>query len=300
MSAGPLPVVVLSGFLGSGKTTFVKRLLSQAKAEAPELRIGVVLNEVGIAGIDSISATAFSELSDACACCVRSDDFVATLNQLQARGDLDWVLLETTGIADPLALAWRIETRSLLPNLALECVLTAVDPTTPEAFVRDEWNAQVLAADWVMLTKQDLASGPQNEAAEQAVRRVRADAQRMSEDAVRAALIVRPPSLREPPAGFRFVTPTHSRLSGLIISSHREFKLAELEAWLEALPDEIVRVKAIVNSDEGWASLHRVGRRLNTEFDVAAPAHGESRFAFFADDVETRFRSLVEPVVGKI
>ncbi len=282
-----LPVVVLSGFLGAGKTTLLRRLLAEASA----LRIGVVLNELGVAGIDTVSARAFQELTDACACCVRSDDFVAAMREMAARGDLDLVILETTGVADPLPIMWRLENRALLPEIQLECVIAAVDPTGSHAHDRDEWAAQVQAADWIVLTKTDIATPAERDQAARAVRALQPGARFLEPAMLAQALINRPPDLvsRELPA---FAPARHSRLSGVILSDLSLFSLDALEDCFESLAPDVLRAKAIAQTDRGWVALHRVGPRMSTELDQPPPPHGESRFAFFGDDLESRRSDL--------
>jgi G3E family GTPase len=261
-----LPVVVLTGFLGAGKTTLLRRILTQP------LRIGVVLNEIGAAGIDAVSALAFKELSEACACCVRSDDFETTMKQMAARGDLDLVILETTGTADPLPIMWRLER---IEAITLECVVTVLDATLP--FTPNEWIAQVQAADWIVLSKTDLAPP---EAAIAAAKNVQPAARFLDDAALVETLTTRGSDLRETP---QFAVARHSRLRGVVLQETGTFDADAIERVFEDLPAHIVRAKAIVRSECGWLSIHRVGTRLHLEPDQAAPAHGESRFAFFSE-----------------
>ncbi|MGZ5466903.1 MAG: GTP-binding protein, partial [Thermoanaerobaculia bacterium] len=104
--ARPLPVTLVAGFLGAGKTTLLNRLL----AGASSLRVGVLQNERGFAGIDDAPAAARArvEIAEGCACCVRNPDLVNAVRELSSRGDLDWLLFAASGLADPLPLVWTL------------------------------------------------------------------------------------------------------------------------------------------------------------------------------------------------
>src|SRR5271154_6131059 len=102
-----IPVSVISGFLGAGKTTLVNHLMRQHTTE----RIGVVVNEFGEVGIDGQLIVAdqevLIEISNGCVCCTVRADLVASVKELLARtrqgGDqrLDRLIIETSGLADP-------------------------------------------------------------------------------------------------------------------------------------------------------------------------------------------------------
>ena len=98
-----VPVVLVSGFLGSGKTTLVRHLLADARRRA--VRVAVISNELGELGIDrSLLANASEdliELAGGCICCRLSDRFVDTLELLHARAQPERVIVETSGVALP-------------------------------------------------------------------------------------------------------------------------------------------------------------------------------------------------------
>ena len=168
-ASGRLPVFVLTGFLGSGKTTVLNRLLRER-----ELRdTAVVVNELGAVGIDHLlvesSDDTVVELAGGCLCCAVRGDLALTLADLAARREagacapFSRILIETSGLADPTPV------ESLLladPALAERFVFAGVSacvsaPDGDAALDRyPEAARQIAVADLIVLTKTDLAAAP--------------------------------------------------------------------------------------------------------------------------------------------
>ena len=118
--AGKIPVTIVTGFLGSGKTTLISTLLPHPQMN----RVAVVINEVGEIGIDHDLVTMSSEnvtlLANGCICCSVRTDIQETLRDLFARRqvgevfDFDRVIIETTGLADPAPLLQTLTSDTLL------------------------------------------------------------------------------------------------------------------------------------------------------------------------------------------
>ncbi len=131
--SAPLPVTLLSGFLGAGKTTVLNALLNNADG----LRFAIVENEFGAINIDSQLISRQSggiiELTNGCVCCTVNDDLVRGLLDLAARrasGDLafDWIVIETTGLADPGAVAQTFfAAPELRDDFMLDGIVVVVD-----------------------------------------------------------------------------------------------------------------------------------------------------------------------------
>lgn len=176
-----IPITLLTGFLGAGKTTLVNQILSNAT----DRKIAVIVNEFGEIGIDgdliSRASDDMLELANGCICCSSKDDLMEALYKLymrraglaEPRVDFDRVLIETTGLANPLPLAQAFYTdMSLSLTYRLDAIVTLVDlkhvslqlENAPEA------ERQIALADKILLTKRDLVSDEEYEKALSLVR----------------------------------------------------------------------------------------------------------------------------------
>jgi G3E family GTPase len=169
MSTDVIPVSVLTGFLGSGKTTMLRHLL-----RAPEFsRTAVIINEFGEVGLDheliEASEDSVIELQTGCLCCKVRTDLAETLADLLRRRDEDRctrferIVIETSGLADPAPILQTLMTDATVAGrLVLGGVVTTVDAVTGVATLAREGvsQKQVAVADRIVLTKTDLAGDP--------------------------------------------------------------------------------------------------------------------------------------------
>ena len=166
---GRIPVTLVTGFLGSGKTTFINKAL-----RAPELsRTVVVVNEFGEVGLDhqlfASSSDAVIVLENGCLCCTVRSDLVSTLNNLfrdrqAGRIGFDHVVIETSGLAEPGPVLQAFLSEPTLDGLfRVAGVVTLVDAVNWEATTEahDEAVRQVALADRILITKLDLVEGGQ-------------------------------------------------------------------------------------------------------------------------------------------
>ena len=157
-----VPVTILTGFLGSGKTTLLNRILTEEHGK----RIAVIENEFGEVGIDQalvINADEeVFEMSNGCICCTVRGDLIRVLNNLNKRRDkFDYVLVETTGLADPGPVAQTFfMDDELRAEYALDGIVTLVDAAHIEQQLgrSDESTEQIAFADVLLLNKTDLVS----------------------------------------------------------------------------------------------------------------------------------------------
>ena len=157
-----VPVTILTGFLGSGKTTLLNRILTEEHGK----RIAVIENEFGEVGIDQalvINADEeVFEMSNGCICCTVRGDLIRVLNNLNKRRDkFDYVLVETTGLADPGPVAQTFfMDDDLRADYALDGIVTLVDAAHIEQQLgrSDESTEQIAFADVLVLNKTDLVN----------------------------------------------------------------------------------------------------------------------------------------------
>jgi len=169
MSSSLVPVTLLTGFLGSGKTTVLNRLLKRPEMGAT----AVIVNEFGEIGLDHVLIERASAdtvlLASGCICCTVRDDLGATLAQLmlqRARGEVPAftrVVVETTGLADPAPILHLVMTDpAVAARYRLGGVVTTVDAVNGSATLDRHAEAvkQAALAERLLVTKTDLAPAP--------------------------------------------------------------------------------------------------------------------------------------------
>lgn len=156
-----IPVTILTGFLGAGKTTFLNKIVRNNK----DKKIAIIENEFGETGIDGDLIIGASEgvfeLANGCICCTMNDEMMEVLNKiLQADFEVDHLIIETTGVADPgkVALSFLAD-----PDVAKRFVIQSIIALADARFLEQQLERegvacrQIAMADTVILAKSELA-----------------------------------------------------------------------------------------------------------------------------------------------
>ena len=313
-AAHAMPVTVLTGFLGAGKTTLVNRIL----AEQHGLRIAVLVNDFGEIDIDSELIVGVESgtvsLANGCVCCEVRDDLIGAIDSvLRADDGLDAIVLEASGVAEPMGIARTFTAPGYRDRIRLDGIVAVVDAEqlpaqAADPATRDLVFGQIGFSDLVVLNKIDLA-----------------DRQRVDE--VRDFVLSRLPAVRiiesvradipfEVLIGARSVDDTDERTAGNHGDDHQQeghehrvgfvswvyrrdgmFDAAKVEAAIAEMPRSVYRIKGFMHGrDEPDHRLlvQAVGMRADiTPFDEWGGDDRPTALVIIADE-RTVDRELVE------
>lgn len=276
-----IPAVVVSGFLGSGKTTLVRHLLAEAQRSGR--RAAVVSNEFGELGIDgallSRAGDDYVELSGGCVCCRLSDELVETLQMLRERVNPDLVIVETSGIALPFDVQLNFWREPIADWIEIDVAVVVVN-AEQLADGRDLdgiFAQQVSSADLLLLNKLDLVDARALPKLEAALREIEPDAPLVH--AIHAQLDT---ALLFPPDPDRVRERRRSEPSDIQPHHHDEFVAEEFSVAEGVEPNVLLervralaplRAKGFVISSEGPRILQGVGPRIElSKLDFVPPA----------------------------
>ncbi len=316
-------VVILTGFLGAGKTTLLNTLLRQTTE-----RLGVIINDFGDINVDAslvsgqVAVDGEAALQGGCVCCTIRDDLLMALLRLRRRADPPRrVILETSGVSDPAAVARTFVHPRVAPYIELACIVGCVDPLSfPKLGAEDRALAegQLRVCDFVLLTKSEVCSAEQRRAARSAVQALAPGARILTASRAYAPseLLLDCPTLwdearvldttetfERPHVHALAETPGHhhhhhhdghafetwSYESSAPLSIHR------LHATLLALPAAVFRAKGFVHGGEDPSvrvEVHVVGGRVDMRVASATNPPPLAQLVFLAREGHLEPRTL--------
>jgi len=292
----PVPILLVAGFLGAGKTTVVNHLLAHAEGR----RIAAVVNDFGAINIDAeLIAGASAEggdgvvsLANGCICCSLEGDLLRTLAAILRRDPRpDRIVIETSGVADPADIVRNLMDPVIWRAAPLETVLCVVDATAPPEALDDALlRSQLRAADVVALSKTDLVDAVGHDRIRAAIAALRPAAVLVDavDGDVPAALLF-PDDPRQPHAprdpGRRH--PASDRFETLSWMSDQPLSLPRLQAAIGRLAPRLARAKGLFETVEqpGRQMLFQLagGRATLSAAGSPAPDMPRARIVFIAE-----------------
>ena len=266
-----IPALIVSGFLGSGKTTLVRRLLQAAQREGA--RVAFISNELGELGIDQAllggGAEATVELAGGCVCCALNDELYDTLIALHERVNPDRVVIETSGVAVPHDVQITLYQPPIRDWISEEAIVVVVNAEQVKLGVELEgtFTEQIESADLVLLNKTDLIEADD---APGLMRRLALmnpgvpvlPCERSDVDP-RLLLAASAGPRTQPPAPHEDHEHHHQDYESFEIRVPDGLDLEAIEERVRPLG--ALRVKGFVRTEDGPAALQGVGRRLELQ-----------------------------------
>jgi len=278
-----LPVTIITGFLGSGKTTLLNHILAKQQG----LKIAVMVNEIGDIGIDSelivSSGDDMLELSNGCICCSMNNDLVdAIFGVLRGDRQVDYLIIETTGLADPLPVVLTFLRSEFRNQIRVDSVITVADAENfgLELFQGAAALNQLRFTDVVLLNKCDLVEAERLFDIETKIRALndRARIARTTRCEISLPLILSVGVFQsdmyysDHQACDSDASCDHSHLQSdgfdsISFESYQPLVAEKFQKFLERLPDNVFRAKGIlwINENEKRYIFHLVGKRFTLD-----------------------------------
>ena len=271
----PIPVTIIGGFLGAGKTTLLNHILSENHG----LRAAVLVNDFGVINIDAKLIVGVEDetinLANGCICCNIRDDLVgACLGLLQRPNPPEYLIIETSGVSNPLQIANTFLLPELQSTLALDSILCVVDCEqilSLPAESGDLARIQIASADILILNKTDLVDSDTLEKIKTEIYKISSGSQVIESKYGKVPITL----IFGADSGKRIEKPSltsehhshhhqHGNFSTWHWTCDRPLSLLKLRAFFENLPQSIYRAKGIVYLEEipdYQVILQKVGKR---------------------------------------
>ena len=287
------PITIITGYLGAGKTTLLRKILKEANR-----KIAVLMNEFGEISVDAEiikgKAVDMIEIQGGCVCCSLTGEFEEAIKEVLEKANPDLIVVETTGVAEPDAIAFDVQEN--MPEVRLDGIVTIVDCDSLVRFPShgQTGRVQIEMADILILNKTDLVDGAKLEQVENKVKALNANATifRTKKCNLDTRLLF----------GLEIEKTFPSRKQGQEESWHlegfenfayfRETKLdkEKFESFLQGLPREVYRAKGFVLFDDGIYLFNYVGGRH--DFEKLSTKH-DNEIVFIGQGIKQYMKRII-------
>lgn len=286
----PVPILLITGFLGAGKTTLVNRILQQADGR----RIAAVVNDFGAINIDAEliagAENGVISLANGCICCSLEGDLLRTLANLLRRNPRpEAIVIETSGVADPEDIIRNLMDPVIWREAPLETVVCVADVASPDADIGDPLLlSQLRAADLIAISKGDLVDRPAFDARHRALSQINRRAALIeATDGHMPLKLVFPEVGTASERATRPKRPSIERFESFNWTSAEPISLAGFQRAIDRLAPRIVRAKGLLDTLDNPGRRHLFqlvgGRAMLAPLDRHDPANAGTRIVFIAE-----------------
>ncbi len=284
------PITIITGYLGAGKTTLLRHILEKGNK-----RFAILMNEFGDIGIDGKiiegKNVQIKELAGGCVCCSLTGEFELAVKEIIEKIAPEWIIIETTGLAEPTALALDIEEN--LSTVRLDAIITVVDADATARFPKlgHTGKEQIEKADIVIINKIDIATSEQVIHVMDLVR-----------DINPRAIVVKAIHGRIPP-GFLFgLNKKHdftkhrghaSEMEVFVLEGAGTFNKEKFIEFISYLPKNVYRSKGFIRCADGFYLFNYVAGR----FDFEPFAAEKTELVFIGKDILKYEKEIKEKLV---
>lgn len=289
-----IPILLVTGFLGSGKTTFINWLLEKHS----DLKVSVILNEFGDIKLESQFVKQHSEeileLANGCMCCVAKSDIPRVIRYiLDHSPQTKYILIEASGLSDPDPVREALQSEPVSTMSYLECTVCVVDAVNFEKNRSDHAiiTSQIADADLILLNKIEMAGAEQVAKVSSLVHALTPDIRTLefSESLAPEIFMTRsgPP---RPPVTTGEHHHTHETYDMYWFESEYPLEITKVQEILRCLPQEIIRIKGVVRyqTPDGvhQAQVQRVGSHCTIESHDAKEPMQKSMILFIGKSID--------------
>ncbi len=270
-----VPILLITGFLGSGKTTFINYLLEKS----PNAKISIILNEFGSIKLESQFVTQKAdnivELANGCMCCVAKSDIPRVIEYILSNSpQTEFLLIEASGLSDPDPVREALQTPPVSNKTYLESTVCIIDAVNYESMSQTHSiiSTQLADADLVLLSKVNEAGQLQTQRVQTRIQNLAPDVKvlQFTNELTPEIFLASPSVPSSPPHTTTPHEHTHETYQTVLYESNTPLNLDLLQDLIAKLPDEIIRIKGIVSclDQQGnmlTARVQRVGSHISVD-----------------------------------